>query len=118
MHNPRKRTPRSGDTRRNEQRPMTTIDAQPSDLSAMRDNLVDRLSRFRAQVHRQLALEGAVRLIGVIVALAALSLVADYTLHLSLWMRLTFLAVALAIIAVAAWRLLVQPLRAKIDLVG
>lgn len=97
---------------------MTTLDLQSVDVAAMQSGLARRLARFRRAVKLRLAVGGLARVLGVALALALLSFVADYWLHLNNAMtRAVFLAVSLAIIGYTAWRYLVRPLRDPLDMV-
>jgi hypothetical protein len=93
--------------------PQPEMPADPGHLGTLRQRLVARLHAFRARVRTYLAVEGAARVLGAAVGLAALSLVLDRWLRLGQTVRVVLLLMALGAIGYAAWRFLVMPLRTR-----
>lgn len=86
----------------------------PPDLAGFKRRLVKRLERFRQRVRQQLLLEGAVRVLATSVALLLLSLLIDWSLRLSLPMRLICLLAIIAAIAYELWRHVLHPARMEL----
>ena len=74
-----------------------------------------RLAGVRRSVRAHLLWEGSAWTVATCVALAAMSLAIDRLLRPELASRLLMLAAALAVIVVVAWRMLIQPLRLRLD---
>ena len=85
------------------------------DVSVATRSVLDRLAAFRHAVRQRMALEAAVRLLGVAVAAVLLTLLLDWGFRLSLAARLTLVGVAIVTLLVLAWRWLVRPLRMRLD---
>src|SRR4051794_35974037 len=96
---------------------MTQLTEPTSNLSSMRQQLVDRLAAFRNKIRTHLAVEGLGRLLAVIVVLSIVSLVLDRWLRLSVPTRITLLILALGFIGYLAWRWLIFPLMLPMDYV-
>ena len=98
---------------------MTTLNSptpNPSpDLSGMQQKLRGRLMRLGKKLRAQIALDSAVRGLGVLLVLLALSLVLDFWLELSRPMRLFYWLVTLAAAAHFLYRYGIKPLRHKLD---
>ncbi len=97
---------------------MTTLDPSTSDLSGLRAQLIERLSRFRQRVRAHLAIEGLAQFLGEVLVSILLSYLIDRWLRLSVEMRMTFLVLALLGMAYEAWRLVLAPVRLDLGLVG
>src|SRR5437867_1544111 len=96
---------------------MTQIDTTPSDLASLRQQLVDRLLRFRRKVRTFLFVEGVGKVLSLMLVLAIVSLLLDRWLRLSVPTRITLLIFALGFIGYATWKWLIAPLRLPMDFV-
>lgn len=84
--------------------------AVPTDFADLRDALVARLEALRRAIRTHVAAEGAARLAATLVALAALTLLLDWQLELSLPARICTALVATAVMAYVAYRWMFRPL--------
>lgn len=82
--------------------------ASQSDFASLQQALLSRLGSFSRWLRLRLAVRGAMRLAALAMALAALTLLADWQLDLSRAARQTVLAAAGVILVVAAWVLLIR----------
>ncbi len=85
------------------------------DLQTMQERLSDRFSALRTRLRLQMSVEAAARLLGTMVALAALSLLFDWWLHLSMTARLLFASACAWVVGYVAWRHLISPYLQKLE---
>src|SRR6185312_9608683 len=96
-------------------RTMTTLDKPSLDsLRGLQQQLIARLSAFRARVRRRLVLEGVAIVLAEIVGAAVLSFLLDHALRLGVWARAGMLLVILAGLAWEFWRRIIGPMRLRL----
>ncbi len=95
---------------------MTTLNLQPDrDTDARQSMLRQQFARLAMQVRLRLAVEGAARLLWLLLLAAVVSAVLDHTLELSAWVRSLYWLMTLAAAAHIVFHDLVRPLRVSMS---